>query len=385
MWRAEDQPIVWLDADATVEATPSLFSVIDADFAAHKWNGWKLAGGTLYFGKTELAGALIDRWVARCQADPLTWDQTHLQSAWCDIASETPLRTVWLPRSYCQIFDSSQKEPPIILHWQASRIEQRAGRKSQPEVSISPQGQIDRREDRLWRASGAPTLALATGSSAEGNPAGIGQPAGLVTGLATALGRDRPVLEFGCGTGQTAALMQPADYIGIDANPLALRQAREHLPSHVFRLVDAGYSLPAAPSALLWSSWFDADETDAIESLKAAAVGRRRVVIERAASVERWRAVSSRNVCWTIDEWIRMADAASLVLIDTVPLSARSEAKNPPIAGFPDALLVFGAKARPAFKSRWPWSKKQTKDPEVGYYTKGRSLSDVPVLTRAEI
>jgi hypothetical protein len=104
-WKASDCPIVWLDADATVEALPGLFQTLTADFAIHKhaWNdaeqdrGWEFLSGTLYFGKTPRAEALLQQWLLRCRADPLTWDQVHLSSAWCDISSTMPLKTSWLP------------------------------------------------------------------------------------------------------------------------------------------------------------------------------------------------------------------------------------------------------------------------------------------------
>src|ERR1044072_2611712 len=38
-WSSSDIPLVWLDADATVESPPLLFSRVDCDFAAHKWEG----------------------------------------------------------------------------------------------------------------------------------------------------------------------------------------------------------------------------------------------------------------------------------------------------------------------------------------------------------
>jgi hypothetical protein len=179
--------------------------------------------------------------------------------------------------------------------------------------------------------------------------------------------------------------MQPADYIGIDADPMALRLARERYPSHMFRLVDAGYSLPAAPSVFFWSSWFDTDESEVIDALKTAAVGRKRVVIGTAELVERRKGVSSQNDCWTTEDWTRMATVAGLVPLDIVPLSAGSQATNPAAADWSYALMVFGPKAWPAFKARWPWSTKRTKDPEMGYYTNGRSLSGITALARADI
>jgi hypothetical protein len=121
MWRGSDIPIVWLDADATLNRFPALFSVINADFAAYK-RRWSIKAGTLYFGKTELADTLLAGWVARCEADPDQWDQISLDLAWAEIASRAPLRTVWLPETYCWKFDKPDKSnDAVILQWQASR------------------------------------------------------------------------------------------------------------------------------------------------------------------------------------------------------------------------------------------------------------------------
>lgn len=120
-WRALGRPVVWLDADATIERDPVLLRRCGADFAVCKYAGWEFGSGTLFFNATQAAGRLLDRWVARCEADPLIWDQMHLDAAWVDIASAEPLITQWLPESYLHIFDETGQEPPVITHWQASR------------------------------------------------------------------------------------------------------------------------------------------------------------------------------------------------------------------------------------------------------------------------
>lgn len=120
-WRALGRPVVWLDADATIERDPALLRRCGADFAVCKYAGWEFGSGTLFFNATPVAGRLLDRWVERCEADPLIWDQMHLDAAWVDIASREPLITQWLPEAYLHIFDETGQEPPVITHWQASR------------------------------------------------------------------------------------------------------------------------------------------------------------------------------------------------------------------------------------------------------------------------
>lgn len=310
MWRQASEPIVWLDADATVEAPPRLFGAIDADFAAHKWDGWTLAGGTLYFGRGDLARTLIDRWVLRCEADPQTWDQVHLHSAWCDVAASAPLRTVWLPRAYCQIFDKAKEDAPVIRHWQASRAEKRSGRKTVPAVSISPQGQADRRDDRLWRGP----VPAGPGDGAPG-----AMPDGLGRLALAAAGRHRPVLEIGCGDGRLAGQIDPADYLGLEADPAALRAARARCPAHAFRIADAGYSLPDAPSVLVHAGRLPGDEGLAAAALRAVAVGRRRVILWPTLRRETADTAPDRRA----PDWTRIAKAAGLKSRRILPAGAR--------------------------------------------------------------
>lgn len=151
-WESSDCPVVWIDADATIEQYPTLFGSIDADFAIHKWDGYEFGSGTLFFAKTENAHHLLKQWVLRCEADPVTWDQVHLQSAWCDVAATKNLRTHWLPRSYLQIFDGKEEAPAVIKHWQASRALKADGRVAGTETLFyTPLGADLRRLSISWR------------------------------------------------------------------------------------------------------------------------------------------------------------------------------------------------------------------------------------------
>src|SRR5262245_10191085 len=151
-WCQSEVPVVWIDADATLESEPLLFDTIDADFAVHKWDGWQFGGGTVYFAKTKMAKTLLDRWCVRCSADPMTWDQTHLQSAWCDVAARGGLRTYWLPRSYLQVFDRPEHEPAVIRHLQASRQSQ-TKRQWLGLLQCNPRGVALRRKSEPWRTA----------------------------------------------------------------------------------------------------------------------------------------------------------------------------------------------------------------------------------------
>ena len=120
-WRNVDVPIVWLDADATLNAYPSLFASLDTDFAINKNRGWIFAGGTLYFGRSPAAQVLLDRWVYHCRANPHRSDDLSLDYAWAEITRESPLRTVWLPQSYRWRSTRPGADQAIVVQWKASR------------------------------------------------------------------------------------------------------------------------------------------------------------------------------------------------------------------------------------------------------------------------
>jgi hypothetical protein len=252
-WKNSDVPIVWLDADATAEAPFEVFNTCTADFAIHRWLGHEFASGTIYFGKSNTALELLERWALRCEADPNTWDQIHLESAWCDIASRGSLETQWLPRSYCQIFDGPiDTEEIVIKHWQASRIVKASGRASVlPKLNHTSLGVLERAAGVPWRTLECQFWIDNGLTTNEDSPVNdwltycdFGKE------LALTIGENLPVLEVGCGDGKVANFFAPNDYIGTDINPELLIRAKENFPKHNFRITDIGLEYPDAPSAL---------------------------------------------------------------------------------------------------------------------------------------
>ena len=261
-WHQSDVPIVWLDADAVVEQQPTLFGAIQADFAAHRWTweenlqdfGYELCSGTLYFGKTELARRLLEQWALRCEADPDTWDQVHLESAWCDVAAVDPLRTVWLPRPYLQIDGAAEPEPAVIRHLQASREQKQLQGGAPVKFPLSPLGIVYRRKNRLWR-SAEEAFWIQQGVDHIIPEVGTAFPEGFEVGavLHRMLGNASSVLEFGCGVGRLAGVFDPSQYMGVDINPNAVAAARRGHRQHTFRIWDKGQVLPSAGALLLYT------------------------------------------------------------------------------------------------------------------------------------
>lgn len=116
-------PLLWVDADAAINAPLTDLARLDADFAVHLLDSWRALSGTIYFGDTQASRELIDRWHARCEAEPDIWDQIHLDLAWEDTARASNLRTAWLDERFVKIFDRAPDpdRPPVIVHSQASR------------------------------------------------------------------------------------------------------------------------------------------------------------------------------------------------------------------------------------------------------------------------
>jgi SAM-dependent methyltransferase len=290
-WRELGRPVVWLDADATVEADPVTLRRCGADFAIAKTHGWEFGSGTVFFGATEAAGRLLDRWVLRCEADPLLWDQMHLDAAWADVASTEPLITQWLPQSYLFIFDHPPERPPVITHWQASRDHKAtvSGGTARPKPFIPPALQEARRFSRFHRSPEALFWGV-EGTEHIKPEVGVQHPEGFdVPATMHALAEQGlPLLEIGCGVGRIAAGFAAEEYIGVDVNPHALIAARHALPDHDFRLITEELAYPRAGTALFYTVLLHVPDEALGETLEKAAAAADRIIIAELMD-RRWR------------------------------------------------------------------------------------------------
>ncbi len=129
-WRTAQAPVLWVDADATVNRPPNLLTHLaaltphPADFALFLYDAWRTLSGTLWFSHTDHAGELLDRWQHACTARPGVWDQLLLDLAWEETTLATRLATAWLPARYCRIAGldtDADLDSAVIAHGQASR------------------------------------------------------------------------------------------------------------------------------------------------------------------------------------------------------------------------------------------------------------------------
>ncbi len=150
-WNKLGKPVLWVDADAIFHRLPTLLSDATSDFAIHKVYGWQFSSGTLFFNSTENAEKLLRKWAERSAADPLTWDQIHLDLAWEDTVREFPLETLWLPQAYTRIYDweidPGEDHLPVIEHHQASRRFKAdvSGGQVRPQTHLKPEHKAARK------------------------------------------------------------------------------------------------------------------------------------------------------------------------------------------------------------------------------------------------
>lgn len=134
-WTESDRPICWIDADAELLRLPHVVFDNPFDIALVRRHGWYDISSFVYLGKTEAAGALVQRWAEFCAAHPQVWDQVLLTLAWQHVAQRQDMASLWLhdgifrfPRPWLRdlrdrllYYPSRRKIRPFVDQKQASR------------------------------------------------------------------------------------------------------------------------------------------------------------------------------------------------------------------------------------------------------------------------
>lgn len=130
---ADEQALVWLDADSVVLSYPDIFNHINTDAAfyfrttganAKRLGGYELITATMYFANNDRARVLLDMWIAEetkiSQPEQCLIEQRALQRIINQWQAQHHGTITYLPQSYCRIFDALEDDR-VILQNQASR------------------------------------------------------------------------------------------------------------------------------------------------------------------------------------------------------------------------------------------------------------------------
>jgi hypothetical protein len=130
------QPVIFLDADATIEREPVLFETLkDYDIAVHYfdwmkfWRGVKNSpkretlSGTMYLNYNKNVLNFLDKWI-EINDKNTRWEQKNMKEALAICGNK--LKIYDLPIQYVAIIKFNGKVPnyiknPVIIHHQASR------------------------------------------------------------------------------------------------------------------------------------------------------------------------------------------------------------------------------------------------------------------------
>lgn len=315
-WYELRRPIVWTDADSTLESYPELMMNCIADFAISKTRGWEFGAGTFYIGNSEYSKRLLDHWVLRCKADPDFWDQMHLDAAWADLAAVEPIKTLWLPQPYFAIFDHEPQGQPVFKHWQASRKHkaEMSGGVAQPKPHLPDALQHARLYSRYKRTPETLFWVHSKPGDEEFGRTSGDDNLRISKWIAANCGEHASILEVGCGYGHLAKAFDPKKYIGVDVDPRAILAAAKSNPDHIFRLFTEELDYPATDLCFFSNLLRYVPDITLRDTLSNAAQCTRRIlIVERAESVAQEKAGPS--VFWRDkSEYIRMMEALGFSL-----------------------------------------------------------------------
>ena len=257
-WESSNIPIVWLDADATLEAYPEIFAHLNCDLGIYKFPSGNFATGTIYFGKSPLAKKLIDRWVFRCTTDPYTWDEISLRYAWYDINKSLPLKSVWLPTSYLSVFDNPYLavDNPVVMHWQASRTAENHDGDKQFKWSARHFVRSGKNLLQTYEMPYSPVLS---------DKLTIDQTDQLKTFFKNNFIANQEILELKYPVSELSRFFDPSLFIACAYDPEAASAAKSADPETVYRLFEHGM-VPSIVSQVIFNNIRHDEITEIIES-----------------------------------------------------------------------------------------------------------------------
>lgn len=170
MWHTSERPLLWVEPDAVLRERPSLPAAAACDFAVHRRDGCEFDAGTIYFGRSASAKALLQTWHKLCLCCPGASDRYLLDQAWCLVSAQMGLDTVWLPRSYCATRHAlAPGESAIVLQHGGRRRFSTVGNDVLP--ALEPDPSAPARAARRHCRTGAPEpqLVIRSGASMRGH------------------------------------------------------------------------------------------------------------------------------------------------------------------------------------------------------------------------
>jgi len=124
---ASKSPVVWIDSDAVLNASPDLFTELsktcEIDIAYYYFKRTKeYLSGTLYFAYNDKVMEFLNEWENENDKNN-KWDQINMRT----VLQRSRLAEYRLPDTYCKIFDNKHQcsENTVITHYQASRVMKR--------------------------------------------------------------------------------------------------------------------------------------------------------------------------------------------------------------------------------------------------------------------
>lgn len=99
----------------------------------------------------------------------------------------------------------------------------------------------------------------------------------------------KTVLDFGCGFGRHSVAFNPKEYLGVDINPKAIKEARYSHPNHEFQEITLQSKYPVADLYLVFTVFLHLDDASVRSSLRKMRNTCRKYIVIIEALGREWR------------------------------------------------------------------------------------------------